>query len=125
MPTSLQGIAQKAARQKGYRCRNRYGRLQEDVLKPCWRAIRQDAAAGVEQGSAQEDAQHLDANIHHLVERLQPKRYRAKRVRRPYMPKGEGTPRPLGMPAGADTLLPRAGARLLAAISAQAFLRSS
>jgi RNA-directed DNA polymerase len=82
MPTSLQGRAQKAARQKGYRFRNRSGMLNEDVLKQCWRAIRQDAAAGVEQVSAQADEPHLDENIHHLVERLKQKRYRAHLVRR-------------------------------------------
>jgi RNA-directed DNA polymerase len=39
------------------------------------------------------------------------------------MPQGEGTQRPLGIPAVEDKLLPRAGARLLAAISEQAVLR--
>ena len=38
MPTSLQGIAQKAASQKGYRFRNLYGMLDEEFLKQCWRA---------------------------------------------------------------------------------------
>jgi RNA-directed DNA polymerase len=125
MPTSLQGIAQKAARQKGYRVRNLYGMLNEDFLKQCWRDIRQDAAAGVDQVSAQEDEQHLDENIHHLVERLKQKRYRAKLVRRQDIPKGDGTQRPLGIPAVEDTLLQRAVARLLEAIYAQDFLRCS
>jgi hypothetical protein len=53
MPTSLQGIAQKAASQQGYRFRNRYGMLDEAFLQQCWRDIRKDAAAGVEQVSAQ------------------------------------------------------------------------
>src|SRR4029453_14398646 len=113
MPTSLQGLAQKAASQKGYRFRNLYGRLNEDFLKQGWRDIRQDAAAGVDQVSAQEYEQHLDENIHHLVERLQQKRYRAKLVRRPYILKGEGTRRPRGIPAVEDKLLQRAVARLL------------
>jgi hypothetical protein len=52
-PTSLQGIAKKAARQQGDRFRNRYGRLDEDFLKQCWRDIRQEAASGVDQVSAQ------------------------------------------------------------------------
>jgi len=98
MPTSLQGIAQKAARHKGYRFRNLSGMRNEDFLKQCWRDIRQDAAAGVDQVSAQEYEQHRDENIHHLVERLKQKRYRAKRVRRQYIPQGDGTLRPLGIP---------------------------
>ena len=99
--------------------------LNEDVLKQCWRTIRQDAATGVEQGSAQEYEQHLDATIHDLVERLKQKRYRATLVRRHSSPKGDGTQRPLGMPAVEDTLLHRAVARLLEAIDEQDFLRCS
>jgi RNA-directed DNA polymerase len=125
MPTSLQGIAQKAARQKGYRFRNLYGMLDEDFLKQCWCDIRKDAASGVDQVSAQEYEQHLDANIHDLVERLKQKRYRAKLVRRHYIPKGDGTQRPLGIPAVEDKLLQLAVARLLEAIYEQDFLRCS
>jgi retron-type reverse transcriptase len=99
MPTSLQGIATKAARQKGYRFRNLYGMLNEDLLKQGWRDIRKEAATGVDQVSAQEYEQHLDAHIHDLVERLKQKRYRAKRVRRHDIPKGDGSQRPLGIPA--------------------------
>ena len=125
MPTSLQGRAQKAESQKGYRFRNLYGMLNEDFLKQCWRDIRKDAASGVDQVSAQEYEQHLDANIHGLVERLKQKRYRAKLVRRQYIPKGDGTQRPLGIPAVEDKLLQLAVARLLEAIYEQDFLRCS
>ena len=90
---------------KGYRFRNLYGMLNEDFLKQCWRDIRKDAASGVDQVSAQEYEQHLDENIHDLVERLKQKRYRAKLVRRHYIPKGDGTQRPLGIPAVEDKLL--------------------
>ena len=125
MPTSLQGRAKKAESQKGYRFRNRYGMLDEDFLKQCWRDIRKDAASGVDQVSAQKDEQHLEENIHHLVERLKQKRYRAKLVRRHYIPKGDGTQRPLGIPAVEDQLLQRAVARLLEAIDEQDVLRWS
>jgi RNA-directed DNA polymerase len=123
MPTSRQGIAQKAARHKGYRFRHLSGRLDEDFLKQCWCDIRKDAASGVDQVSAQAYEQHLDEAIHDRVERLQQQRYRAKLVRRPSMPKGDGTQRPLGMPAVEDKLLPLAVARLLEAIYEQDFLR--
>lgn len=121
-PTSRQGRAKKAARQQGDRFRHLYGRLDEDFLTQCWRDLRQEAAAGVEQGSAQAYEQPLDAHIHDVVERLQQKRSRAKLVRRPDIPQGEGTPRPRGMPAVEDKLLPLAVARLLDAIDAQDFL---
>ena len=123
MPTSLQGIAKKAASQQGYRFRNRYGMLDEDFLKQCWRDIRKDAAAGVDQVSAPAYEQPLDENIHRLVERLKQKWDRAKLVRRHDIPKGNGTQRPLGIPAVEDKLLQLAVARLLEAIYEQDFLR--
>jgi RNA-directed DNA polymerase len=125
MPTSLQGIAKKAESQKGYRFRNLYGMRDEDFLKQCWRDIRKDAASGVDHVSAQAYEQHLDEHIHDLVERLKQKRYRAKLVRRQYIPKGDGTQRPLGIPAVEDKLLQLAVARLLEAIYEQDFLRCS
>ncbi len=125
MPTSLQGRATKAESQKGYRFRTLSGMLDEDFLKQCWRAIRKDAASGVDQVSAQEDEQHLEETIHRLVERLKQKRSRATLVRRQSLPTGDGTQRPLGIPAGEDTLLPLAGARLLEAIDEQDCLRCS
>src|SRR5262249_14824730 len=85
--------------------------------------IRQDAAAGVDQVSAQAYEQHLDANIHQRVERLKQKRYRATLVRRHDIPQGDGTPRPLGIPAVEAKLLQRAVARLLEASYAQDFRR--
>jgi group II intron reverse transcriptase/maturase len=125
MPTALQGRAQKAKSQSGYRFRNLYGLLNEDFLKQCGRAIRKDAASGVDHVSAQAYEQHLDENIHRLVERLKQKRYRATLVRRHSMPKGDGTQRPLGIPAVEDKLLQLAGARLLEAIYEQDVLRCS
>jgi RNA-directed DNA polymerase len=125
MPTSLPGIAKKAASQPGSRVRNLYGMLDEDVLKQCWRDIRKEAAAGVDQGSAQAYEQPLDEHLHRLVERLKQKRYRAKLVRRHDSPKRDGPQRPLGIPAVEDKLLQLAVARLLEAIYEQDFLRCS
>ena len=74
---------------------------------------------GGEQGSAQAYKQPLEETMPRLVERLKQKRYRATRVRGPASPQGEGTPRPLGSPAGEDKLRQRAVARLLEALDAQ------
>ena len=125
MPTFLQGIANKAHEQPQHRFGNLYELLNEAYLKECWRDIRKDAASGVDRVSAQEYEQHLEENIHDLVERLKRKQYRAKLVRRQYIPKGDGRFRPLGIPAIEDKLLQLAVTRILQAIYEQDFLRCS
>jgi len=123
--TSLQGIANKAERQKGYRFRNLYGMLNEEMLLDSWRYIRKDAASGVDEVSAAEYEQNLEEHIHELVENLKDKRYRAKMVRRRHIPKGGGKMRPLGIPAVEDKLLQQAVKRILEAIYEQDFYRCS
>lgn len=123
--TSLLGIAKKAREDKRYRFRNLYRELNEEMLRDSWRLIRKDAALGVDLISAAEYEANLEENIHQLVERLKRKRYRAKLVRRHYIPKGEGRMRPLGIPAIEDKLLQMAVKRLLEAIYEQDFLSCS
>lgn len=125
MSTFLQGIANKAQAKPQHRFGNLYELLNEAFLKECWCDIRQDAAYGVDRVSAEDYEQNLDENIHDLVERLKQKRYRAKLVRRQYIPKGEGKLRPLGIPAVEDKLLQLAVTRILQAIYEQDFLRCS
>ncbi len=125
MQTFLQAIARKATSHKKHRFRDLYRLLNEELLQDCWRAIRKDAAYGVDQVSAQEYEEHLVENIHQLVERLKRKSYRAKLVRRHYIPKGDGQWRPLGIPAVEDKLLQLAVTRILTAIYEQDFLRCS
>jgi RNA-directed DNA polymerase len=123
--TSLLGIAKKAESDKRYRFRNLYRELNEALLLDSWRLLRKDAAVGVDQVSAAEYEANLEENIHQLVERLKRKSYRAKLVRRHYIPKGNGGMRPLGIPALEDKLLQLAVKRLLEAIYEQDFLSCS
>jgi len=123
--TSLLGIAKKASSDKRYRFRNLYRELNEELLLDSWRLLRKDAAYGVDRVSAAEYEANLEGNVHQLVERLKRKSYRAKLVRRQYIPKGDGGKRPLGIPATEDKLLQLAVKRLLEAIFEQDFLSSS
>jgi RNA-directed DNA polymerase len=125
MSTFLQGIAKKAQEQPKHRFGNLYELLNEAYLRECWGDIRKDAASGVDHVSAEAYEQQLEENIHDLVERLKGKRYRAKRVKRHDIPKGDGHRRPLGIPAVEDKLRQRAVARILEAIYEQDFLRCS
>src|SRR6185503_12528566 len=123
--TSLLGIAKKAQSDKRHRFRNLYREPNEELLLASWRLLRKDAALGVDRVSAAEYEANLAENIKQLVARLKQKRYRAKLVRRHYIPKGNGGVRPLGIPATEDKLLQLAVKRLLEAIYEQDFLSCS
>ena len=125
MQNSLRGISNKAKRLKDYRFGNLYTMLNEENLLDSWQYIKKYAASGVDKVSAQEFEQDLPNHVASLVERLKRKGYRAKLVRRHYIPKGKGKYRPLGIPATIDKLLQKAVARILAAIYEQDFLPCS
>jgi RNA-directed DNA polymerase len=124
-PTSLRGIADKAKADKQHRFRDLYRCLNVELLVDCWGDLNKDAASGVDGVTWQAYAENLQANVEALVERLKKKRYRAKLIRRRYIPKGNGQERPLGIPVVEDKLLQAACARLLTAIYEQEFLTCS
>lgn len=95
------------------------------MLYRCWQRIRKNAAYGVDKVSAEEYGKHLTGNIRQLVDRLKRKSYRARLIRRHYIPKGNGKMRPLGIPVVEDKLLQLAVVQILEAIYEQDFLRCS
>lgn len=125
MQTSLRGIANKARKLKKYRFQNLYGMLNEPFLKECFFKLNQKAASGVDGVTWKEYKENLDDNIKALVERLKGKRYRAKLVKRQYIPKGGGKKRPLGLPALEDKLVQLAVSIILGEIWEQDFSSSS
>jgi RNA-directed DNA polymerase len=124
-PTFLRGIANKARADKRHRFRDLYRCLNVELLLDCWGDLNKDAASGGDGVTWHAYAEHLQANVEALVERLKQKRYRAKLICRRYIPKGDGQERPLGIPVIEDKLLQAACARLLNAIYEQEFLACS
>jgi group II intron reverse transcriptase/maturase len=125
MQTSLLAIAKKAQEKKDLRFFNLYRLIDENFLLDCWRDIRKNAAHGVDGIDAGDYAENLMGNIRSLVERLKRKTYRARLVRRHWIPKPDGRQRPLGIPVVEDKLLQLAVTRILEAIYEQDFLRCS
>ena len=125
MPTSLRGIANRARRDKRARFGGLYRLLNEENLRGCFYQLHRSAAPGVDKVTFEEYERDLDANLASLVRRLKENRYRAKLVRRKYIPKPNGKSRPLGIPALEDKLLQMAAAQILAAIYEQDFLDCS
>ncbi len=124
-PTSLRGIANKARVDKQHRFRDLYRCLDAELLLACWSDLNKEAASGVDGVTAAAYAANLHANIEALAQRLKSKRYRAKLVRRSYIPKENGKERPLGIPALEDKLVQLASAKLLTAIYEQDFMDCS
>src|SRR3989442_2892066 len=125
MPTSLQAIATKAQESKQHRFLNLYQLIDEPFLAESWLFIRQNAAYGVDRISAKQYEENLTDNIRNLVDKLKRKSYRARLVRRHWIPKTDGRMRPLGIPVVEDKLLQLAVKRILEAIYEQDFLRCS
>jgi group II intron reverse transcriptase/maturase len=114
--TFLRAIAEKAFTNKHHRFGDLYRWLNQEVLRRCFDRLRKDAASGVDGMTFQEYEKNLEANLEDLVGRLKRKAYRARLVRRKYLPKGPGKFRPLGIPVLEDKLLQVAVTQILLAI---------
>lgn len=123
--TFLRNIAEKARTKRHHRFGDLYRWLNQDVLRLCFYRLRKDAASGVDKVTFQEYEKNLEANLADLAGRLKRKAYRARLVRRKYIPKGQGKLRPLGIPVLEDKLLQVAVTQILVAIYEQDFLPCS
>ncbi|MFL6518503.1 MAG: group II intron reverse transcriptase/maturase [Bacillus sp. (in: firmicutes)] len=80
---------------------------------------------GVDKVTIKEYEIELEHNLRVLQESLRLKTYRAKPVRRVFIPKADGTKRPLGIPTVEDRILQAATKRILEPIFEQKFLDCS
>ena len=94
MLTSLQAITNKSRRDKKHKFGNLFGILCEDFLMDSWRSMNRGAAPGIDQITAKDYSSDLKGNIRNLVKRVKENRYRAKLVKRVFIPKSGGGQRP-------------------------------
>jgi RNA-directed DNA polymerase len=123
--TSLRGIAKTASLNKQHRFRDLYRLLNTDMLHLAWKGLNKSAAIADVDITVKAYGADLDTNLQRLVERLKQKRYRAKLIKRRYIPKQNGKQRPLGIPALEDKIVQKAVAMILTAIYEQEFLDCS
>jgi len=85
-------------------------------LRKAYIALKRDAAPGIDGETWQHYGLDLERNLQDLSERLKRGAYRAKPVRRAFIPKTDGRQRPLGVPALEDKLVQRAVVEVLNAV---------
>ena len=84
-----------------------------DTLRFAYSQLKRHAAAGVDGETWRHYGEALEENLQNLSHRLKRGAYRAKPVRRVYIPKADGRQRPLGVTALEDKLVQRATVEVL------------
>ena len=84
-----------------------------------------DGAPGVDGITISRYEKDVEANLSRLGERLQDGSYRPKAIRRTYIPKSDGTRRPLGIPTVQDRIVQGAVRRVIEPIYEKEFARHS
>jgi group II intron reverse transcriptase/maturase len=95
------------------------------MLRTAYFALKREAAPGVDGETWRHYGQVLETNLQDLSARLKRGAYRAKPVRRVYIPKADGRQRPLGVTALEDKIVQRATVEVLNAIYETDFLKFS
>jgi RNA-directed DNA polymerase len=121
--SALERVRQAARRDK----KQRFTALLHHVydierLRSAFFALKREAAAGVDGETWRHYREHLEEHLRGLSERLKRGAYRARPVRRVFIPKTDGRQRPLGVPALEDKLVQRAVVEVLNAIYEEDFL---
>ncbi len=85
-------------------------------LREAYLACKRNVAAGIDGQTWQAYGQELERNLRNLSDRLAQGTYRAKPVKRAYIPKPDGTQRPIGIPVLEDKIVQRAAVQVLNAV---------
>ncbi|MCZ7665705.1 MAG: group II intron reverse transcriptase/maturase [Thermoleophilia bacterium] len=117
MPSALERIHEVARKDR----KQRFTALLHHVydverLRAAYFATRRDAAAGIDGETWRHYGGALEDNLRDLSARLKRGAYRAKPVRRAFIPKADGQQRPLGVPTLEDKIVQRAVVEVLNAI---------
>jgi RNA-directed DNA polymerase len=115
-PSALDRVRRIAEKDKDAKFTALLHHVDVDRLRVAYRALRPKAAAGVDGVTWLDYGQDLEGNLQALHARVHRGSYRARPVRRAYIPKRDGRLRPLGVAALEDKIVQRAVVEVLNSI---------
>jgi len=122
-PSALERVRQAAKQDKKLRFTALLHHIYNlETLRMAYFSLKKEAAPGVDGETWRHYGEELERNLQDLSERLKRGAYRAKPVRRVYIPKADGRQRPLGVTALEDKIVQRAAVEVLNAIYETDFL---
>ena len=114
VPSAWDRIGQAARMDKGRRFTTLLHHVYNiETLREAYFSLKREAAPGVDGETWQSYGEQLESNLEDLSERLRRGAYRAKPVRRVFIPKPDGRQRPLGVTTLEDKLVQRALVKVL------------
>jgi len=119
---ALERLRQAARQREKERFTSLLHHVDPAMLRTAFYAMKRDAAPGVDGMTWETYEQDLDRRIETLHERVHAGTYRALPSRRSYIPKEDGSKRPLAVAALEDKIVQRAVAAVLSAIHEEDFL---
>jgi len=115
--SALERVREEAAKDRKMRFTALLHHIYDDTaLRAAYFSLKREAAAGVDGETWRHYGEQLEENLCALAARDKRGAYRAKPVRRVYIPKADGRQRPLGVTALEDKILQRATVEVLNAI---------
>src|SRR6266853_1340504 len=107
-PSELERVRQAAGKDKKLRFTALLHHIYNlETLRMAYFSLKKEAAPGVDGETWRHYGEELERNLQDLSERLKRGAYRAKPVRRVFIPKADGRQRPLGVPTLEDKIVVR------------------
>ena len=123
LPNAMERIRQAACRDKQLRFTTLWHHVYDiEYLRGAYFSLKRNAAPGVDGETWRHYGEQLEENLQDLSDRLKRGAYRAKPVKRAYIPKPDGRQRPLGVTTLEDKIVQRATVEVLNAIYETDFL---
>ncbi len=95
--------------------------LTVELAEEAWQLTRKDGAVGIDGQTAKVYEKNLQDNLRQLIEKIKSGTYKAPAVRRTYIPKTDGSQRPLGIPTLEDKIAQRCIAIVLECVYEEEF----